>query len=190
MNEIKKIIEASLLTATENVSVTNLVNLFDGVHSAQTINEILAELASKYQDAGIELVNTSSGYRFRSRPEIQSYINKLTNYRQPRYSRATMETLAVIAYRQPVTRGEIENIRGVAINSNIIQTLFERGWIEVVGFKQLPGKPELLATTNKFLDDMGLMTLSELPNLDETLLAQDDNEYDLIQEHDNNKDKV
>lgn len=188
LSHIKKVIEACLLTATDVIAIDQLLDVFDNQISEDTVKLIVKELASEYTDSGIELITLASGYRFRSRPEFQSYLNKLYNTKPARYSRAVMETLAIIAYRQPVTRGEIENLRGVAINSNIVQLLFDRNWIEVVGHKQLPGKPELLATTNQFLDDMGIQSLEELPplpNINETFL---NHEQDLIEEYDSQKE--
>lgn len=186
---IKKVVEACLLTANDIIDSEQLLAVFDDQISLNTLDEVIRELQSDYQERGIELIKIASGYRFRSKPEYQSYLNKLYQTRPARYSRAVMETLAIIAYRQPVTRGEIENIRGVAVNSNIIQTLFDRGWIEVVGHKQLPGKPELLATTSRFLDDLAIQTLEELPplpNIEESFSKNA--EQDLIAEYDNQKE--
>ena len=188
LSHIKKVIEACLLTATDVIAIDQLLDVFDNQISEDTVKLIVAELASEYTDSGIELITVASGYRFRSRPEFQSYLNKLYNTKPARYSRAVMETLAIIAYRQPVTRGEIENLRGVAINSNIVQLLFDRNWIEVVGHKQLPGKPELLATTNQFLDDMGIQSLEELPPLPNINEAFINSEQDLIEEYDSQKE--
>lgn len=188
LSHIKKVIEACLLTATDVIAVDQLLDVFDNQISEDTVKLIVEELASEYTDSGIELITVASGYRFRSRPEFQSYLNKLYNTKPARYSRAVMETLAIIAYRQPVTRGEIENLRGVAINSNIVQLLFDRNWIEVVGHKQLPGKPELLATTNQFLDDMGIRSLEELPPLPNINEAFINSEHDLIEEYDSQKE--
>ena len=186
---IKKVIEACLLTANEIIDLRQLTAVFDEQIPPATIELIITEIQNDYADKGIELIKVASGYRFRSRPEFQNYLNKLYQTRPARYSRAVMETLAIIAYRQPVTRGEIENLRGVAVNSNIIQTLLERGWIEVVGHKQLPGKPELLATTARFLDDLGISTLEELPplpNIEESFMKN--NGDDFITEYDKQKE--
>lgn len=176
--------------AHQNIlDLEQLYQIFDGQVSHDTLCEIIEEIKNDYEFKGIELIKVASGYRFRSKPEFQSYINKLYNTKPARYSRAVMETLSIIAYRQPVTRGDIESIRGVTINSNIIQTLFDRGWIEVVGHKQLPGKPELLATTNKFLDDLGLEALEELPplpNIEDSFSSQKG--QDLIEEYDTQKE--
>jgi segregation and condensation protein B len=188
-SHLKKVIEACLLTANDIVDLEQLATVFDNQISNSSLEKILAEIADDYAERGIELLKIASGYRFRSKPEYQSYLNKLYQTKPARYSRAVMETLAIIAYRQPVTRGEIENIRGVTINSTIIQTLFDRGWIEVVGHKQIPGKPELLATTSKFLDDLAIQSLEELPALPNiTESFQQNPEHDLIEEYDSNKE--
>ncbi|HRG63613.1 MAG: SMC-Scp complex subunit ScpB [Neisseriales bacterium] len=188
-SHLKKVIEACLLTANDIVDLEQLATVFDNQISNSSLEKILAEIAEDYAERGIELLKIASGYRFRSKPEYQSYLNKLYQTKPARYSRAVMETLAIIAYRQPVTRGEIENIRGVTINSTIIQTLFDRGWIEVVGHKQIPGKPELLATTSKFLDDLAIQSLEELPALPNiTESFQQNPEHDLIEEYDSNKE--
>jgi segregation and condensation protein B len=190
-SHLKKVIEACLLTANDIVDLEQLATVFDNQISNSSLEKILAEIAEDYAERGIELLKIASGYRFRSKPEYQSYLNKLYQTKPARYSRAVMETLAIIAYRQPVTRGEIENIRGVTINSTIIQTLFDRGWIEVVGHKQIPGKPELLATTSKFLDDLAIQSLEELPALPNiTESFQQNPEHDLIEEYDSNKERT
>lgn len=189
LQHIKKVIEACLLTANEIIDLRQLTAVFDEQIPPATIELIITEIQNDYADKGIELIKVASGYRFRSRPEFQNYLNKLYQTRPARYSRAVMETLAIIAYRQPVTRGEIENLRGVAVNSNIIQTLLERGWIEVVGHKQLPGKPELLATTARFLDDLGISTLEELPplpNIEESFMKNSGDDF--IAEYDKQKE--
>ena len=190
LSHIKNVIEACLLSASDIIDHEQLAAVFDHQISRERIGLIIDEISADYNARGIELLKVASGYRFRSKPEYQSYLNKLYATKPARYSRAVMETLAIIAYRQPVTRGEIENLRGVAVNSLIIQTLFERGWIEVIGHKQLPGRPELLATTHKFLDDLGVQALDELPplpNLQESLMRNQD--HDLIEEYDHQKDK-
>lgn len=190
LTHIKKVVEACLLTANDIIDNEQLIAIFEDQLSQEMLNSIIEEIQTEYHERGVELLKIASGYRFRSRPEYQIYLNKLYQNKPARYSRAIMETLAIIAYRQPVTRGEIENIRGVAVNSNIIQTLFERQWIEVVGHKQLPGKPELLATTNKFLDELGVETLAQLPalpNIEDTF--SNNLEYDLIETYDNQKEK-
>lgn len=187
-SHIRQVIEACLLTANDIIDLTQLNEIFDQKIPDKILLQLIDEISHDYTNRGVELIRVASGFRFRSRPEFQSYLNKLYQTKPARYSRAVMETLAIIAYRQPVTRGDIENIRGVAINSNIIQTLFDRGWIEVVGYKQLPGRPELLATTPRFLDDLGLMSLEELPplpNIEDSF--SHNKEQDLIEEYDSQK---
>ena len=182
---IEQIIEACLLTATTPISLSQLINIFDAGIDEIIVKQALSKLEHRYATSGVEMVNIAGGYRFRSRIEFQPYLNKLYQVKPPKYSRAIMETLAIIAYKQPVTRGEIEDIRGVTINSNVIQTLMERGWIEVVGQKQVPGKPELLATTSKLLEDLGLKSLEELPELPN--IEQASSDIDLIEEYDEQK---
>ena len=185
--QIKRVIEACLLTANDIVDLKQLHSIFDNQLSDTVLINILTEIAQDYAERGVELIKIASGYRFRSRLEFQSYINKLNNTKPARYSRAVMETLSIIAYRQPVTRGEIEEIRGVTINSGIVQALFDRGWIEVVGHKQLPGKPELLATTARFLDDLAINSLEDLPPLPNIENTYSNPAQDLIEEHDKQK---
>lgn len=158
-------IEACLLTATTPITAEQLIKVFDDNLSQIVIEDLVKQLQQKYITSSVELIKTATGYRFRSKVEYQTYINKLYAVKPPKYSRSIMETLAIIAYKQPITRGEIEEIRGVQVNSNIIQILNERGWIEVVGHKQVPGKPELLGTTNALLEDLGIISLQELPPL-------------------------
>ncbi len=159
------VLEAALLTAQESLSINELKRLFDATISSRELEQMLATLAASYAGRGVELVQVASGWRFRSRPEFQEYLDRLTPEKAPRYSRAVMETLAIIAYRQPVTRGDIEEIRGVQVASQIIKTLEARGWIEVIGTREVPGRPELLGTTARLLDDLNLRSLSELPPL-------------------------
>ena len=165
--EAKRILEAALLAATEPLSPTELKRLFDGELGVDAIRKLLAEIAQDWHGRAVELVSLSSGWRFQTRAELQPYLDKLFPEKAPRYSRAVMETLAIIAYRQPVTRGDIEDIRGVGVSSQIIQALETRGWIDVVGHRETPGRPALYATTTKFLDDLGLRSLEELPPLEE-----------------------
>ena len=165
--EAKRILEAALLASQEPVSPTELKRLFDGEVGVEAIRKLLAELADEWKGRAVELVSLSSGWRFQTRPEFQPYLERLNPERAPRYSRAVMETLAIIAYRQPVTRGDIEDVRGVGVSSQIIQALESRGWIDVVGHRETPGRPALYATTSKFLDDLGLRSLEELPPLEE-----------------------
>jgi len=165
--EAKRILEAALLAAQEPVSASDLKRLFEGELNVDAIRRLLAELAQEWQGRSVELVSLSSGWRFQTRPELQPYLDRLFPEKAPRYSRAVMETLAIIAYRQPVTRGDIEDTRGVGVSTQIIQALETRGWIDVVGHRETPGRPALYATTSKFLDDLGLRSLEELPPLEE-----------------------
>jgi segregation and condensation protein B len=165
-SEVKKILEAALLTASEPLGLPALRKLFDEDINHDTVRALLDELRRDWSGRGVELVNLASGWRFQTRPEFQRYLERLSPEKPPRYSRAVMETLAIIAYRQPVTRGDIEDIRGVVVSANVIKTLEERGWIDTVGHREVPGRPALFGTTQSFLDDFGLLTLAELPPLD------------------------
>ena len=160
-----RILEAALLTAAEPLPVAALRQLFDDTLSAETVRRLLDELREAWSERPVELVQLASGWRFRARAEMQPWLDRLKAERPARYSRAVLETLAIIAYRQPVTRGEIEEIRGVAVATPVIRTLEARGWVETVGHRDVPGKPSLLATTRRFLDDLGLRSLTELPTL-------------------------
>jgi len=174
-DEVKKVLETALLCAREPMTIHAMKKLFvdadasgrpleTGVGS-DTIKILLEELRQDWQDRGIEIVSLASGWRFQSRPEMKPYLDRIAPEKPPKYSRATLETLAIIAYRQPVTRGDIEEIRGVAVNSQTIKMLEDRGWIDVVGHREVPGRPALLGTTKQFLDDLGLAALSQLPPL-------------------------
>jgi segregation and condensation protein B len=165
--EAKRILEAALLASQEPLGLPELKRLFDGELGADAIRRLLAEVAEEWQGRAVELVSLASGWRFQTRAEVQPYLERLFPERPPRYSRAVMETLAIIAYRQPVTRGDIEDVRGVTVSSQIIQTLESRGWIDTVGQRETPGRPALYATTRRFLDDLGLRSLQELPPLEE-----------------------
>jgi segregation and condensation protein B len=165
--EAKRILEAVLLASQEPLGVAELRRLFDDEVSAETLAHLLAELREEWNERAVELVSLASGWRFQTRAEFRPYVERLFPEKPPRYSRAVMETLAIIAYRQPVTRGDIEDVRGVTVSGQIIQTLENRGWIDAVGQRETPGRPALYATTRKFLDDLGLRTLEELPPLDE-----------------------
>lgn len=165
--EAKRILEAALLAAPEPLGITELKRLFEGEINADTMRKLLAELAEEWQGRAVGLFNLSSGWRFQTRPEFQPFLERVFPERPPRYSRAVMETLAIIAYRQPVTRGDIEDIRGVTVSTQIVQTLEARGWIDVVGYRETPGRPALYASTRQFLDDLGLRSLEELPPLEE-----------------------
>lgn len=165
--EAKRILEAALLSAQEPLSSGELKRLFDDEIAPDTLKNLLEELRADWSGRSVELVNLASGWRFQTRLDFQPYLERLAPEKPPRYSRAVMETLAIIAYRQPVTRGDIEDIRGVVVSSQIIQTLENRGWIDVVGHRDTPGRPALYATTRRFLDDLGLRSLQELPPLEE-----------------------
>ena len=165
--DAKKILEAALLASQEPVGLNELKRLFDNEISADTLKNLLDELREEWSGRSVELVALASGWRFQTRAEFQPYLERLSPEKPPRYSRAVMETLAIIAYRQPVTRGDIEDIRGVTVSGQIIQTLEKRGWIDVVGHRETPGRPALYATTRHFLDDLGLRSLQELPPLEE-----------------------
>jgi segregation and condensation protein B len=172
--QLKKILEVALLTTSEPLSLAELRKLSDVPVENHTIETMLEQLAQKYTGSGVELNRVANGWRFRACPEMQPYLDRLNPQKPPRYSRAVMETLAIIVYRQPVTRGDIEEIRGVAVSSQILKTLEARGWIDVVGTRDAPGKPELFATTKQLLDDLNLRSLQELPPLEEmgSLLEQ------------------
>ena len=167
LKEIKDILEAALLTAGEPVAVAQLAKLFEPALDAQLVRRILDELKDDWSGKSVELTQVASGWRFQGKASIQPFLDRLSPERPPRYSRAAMETLAIIAYQQPVTRGEIEAIRGVAVSTNIVKTLEDRQWVEVVGHRETPGRPALYATTKTFLDDLGLSALTELPALAE-----------------------
>ncbi len=167
VGHVKKVLEVALLTSQEPLAPAELKKLFDEELSSDTLRRILEELRADWEGRSVELTQVASGWRFRARPEFQRYLDRLNPVRPPRYSRAVMETLAIIAYRQPVTRGDIEDIRGVTVSTNIIRALEERGWIDVVGHREVPGRPALYATTKSFLDDLNLRSLDELPPLDD-----------------------
>jgi segregation and condensation protein B len=167
LNEVKKVLEAALLASPEPLGLAELKRLFDGEIATETLRNLLTELAEQWKGRSVELVHVASGWRFQTTAEFRPYVERLAPEKPPRYSRAVMETLAIIAYRQPVTRGDIEDIRGVTVSSQIVQALEARGWIDVVGHRETPGRPALYATTRKFLDDLGLRSLEELPPLEE-----------------------
>lgn len=162
-----KVLEAVLLAASEPLAMADLRKVFDDSLDADLIRRLLEALRERWNDRGAELVLLSSGWRFRTRAEYQPYLSRLREQKPPRYSRAVLETLAIIAYRQPVTRGDIEDIRGVAVSPNVLRTLESRGWVDVVGHRDTPGRPGLYATTRRFLDELGLRSLTELPPLAE-----------------------
>ncbi len=163
----KRVLEAALLAAQAPLPATVLRQLFDEDPGPDVVRKLLDELRGDWDDRGVALVQVAGGWRFQTRPEYQMYLDRLKQERAPRYSRAVLETLAIIAYRQPVTRGDIEEIRGVSVSTGVIRTLESRGWVDVVGHRDVPGRPALLATTRRFLDEMGLRSLTELPPLTE-----------------------
>jgi segregation and condensation protein B len=170
------VFEAALLTTPEPLSLAELKKLSDTPLENRFVEELLEQLAQQYADSGVELNRVANGWRFRARPEMQMYLDRLSPEKPPRYSRAVMETLAIIAYRQPVTRGDIEEIRGVGVSAQILKTLEARGWIDEIGTRDVPGKPALFATTKQLLDDLNLRSLQELPSLEEmgSLLERDE----------------
>lgn len=163
----KLVLETALLTAQEPLPLTELKRLFDDELGAEPLRKLLDELREDWSGRGVELVSVASGWRFQARPEFQAFLDRLNPQKPPKYSRAVMETLAIIAYRQPVSRGDIEDVRGVTVSSQIIRTLEQRGWIEVVGHREVPGRPALYGTTRQFLDDLSLRSLEELPPLED-----------------------
>jgi len=165
--DFKIVLEAALLSAAEPLPLAELKKLFDQEFDDDTWRTLLDDLRRDWANRGVELVQLANGWRFQTRPEYQNFLDRLKNEKPPKYSRAAMETLAIIAYRQPVSRGDIEDVRGVAASPNVLKTLEARGWIDVVGHRDAPGRPALYATTRKFLDDLGLRSLSELPPLTE-----------------------
>jgi len=167
--DAKRVLETALICAQAPLPLRDMLTLFDEQVGPDTLRGLLDELATDWQGRGCELVCLSSGWRFQSRPEMREFLDRLNPERPPRYSRAAMETLAIIAYRQPVTRGDIEDIRGVAVTTQIVKSLEDRGWIETIGHRETAGRPALYATTKHFLDDLGLASLDELP----TVMAAD-----------------
>jgi len=167
--DAQRILETALICAHEPLSLRELAALFDGAIGPDTLRLLLQDLQRAWADRGVELVCLASGWRFQSRPSMRPFLDRLHPEKPPRYSRAVLETLAIIAYRQPVTRGDMEDIRGVTINSAILKQLEDRGWVEVIGHRETVGRPALYATTRQFLDDLGLASLDALPPLgDET----------------------
>ncbi|HEX5638923.1 MAG TPA: SMC-Scp complex subunit ScpB [Burkholderiaceae bacterium] len=164
--EAKVVLEAALLTSEQPLSVSELRRLFNDELNADTIRVLLDELRTDWTGRGVELAALATGWRFQSAPLMRPYLERLNPERPPKYTRAVLETLAIIAYRQPVTRGDIEEIRGVTVSTNVMKTLEDRGWVEVIGHREAPGRPALFATTKAFLDDLGLRSLEELPTLE------------------------
>jgi len=169
--EAKTVLEAALLTAERPLPLADLRRLFADELNADTLRVLLEELRDDWSGRGVELLPLASGWRFQSTPSMRVYLDRLNPEKPPRYSRAVLETLAIIAYRQPATRGDIEEIRGVAVSPQVIRALEERGWIETIGQRETPGRPALFATTKAFLDDLGLRSLDELPPLEANAAA-------------------
>jgi segregation and condensation protein B len=167
ITHVKRVLEAALLSSSEPLNVQQLKRLFSGEVDADNIRKVLDQLKDEWADRSIELTSVASGWRFRVKPQYQEFLDRISIDKAPRYSRAVLETLAIVAYRQPVTRGDIEEIRGVAVSPPTLKALEERGWIEPVGHRETPGRPALFATTRKFLDDLNLRSLEELPPLEE-----------------------
>jgi segregation and condensation protein B len=167
LGELKRVLEAALLAAQQPLTVSELRRMFTEEIAPDVVRKLLDELRDEWASRPAELVQLASGWRFRTRPEYLPYLGRLNPERPPKYSRAVLETLAIIAYRQPVTRGDIEEIRGVTVATQVIKALEERGWVDAVGHRDTPGRPALFATTKKFLDDLGLRSLTELPPLEE-----------------------
>ncbi len=166
--EAHRVLETALICAAAPLALSEMRALFDGEVGADTLRDLLNDLATEWHDRGVELVALSSGWRFQSRPEMRVYLDRMHPEKPPRYSRAAMETLAIVAYRQPVTRGDIEDIRGVTVSSQIVKQLEDRGWIDAIGYREAPGRPALYATSRRFLDDLGLNSLDQLPPIDGT----------------------
>ena len=165
--EVKRVLEAALLSSAEPLALADLRKLFDDDIAADVLRRVLEELRTDWSGKAVELANVASGWRFQVRPEYQKFLDRLNPQRPPKYSRAVLETLAIIAYRQPVTRGDIEDIRGVAVSSGILKALEARGWIDEVGHREVPGRPALYSTTRMFLDDLSVRSLAELPPLED-----------------------
>jgi len=171
--QAKRVLETALICSQQPLQVRDMRALFDDGVGAETIKQLLRDIQLDWSQDGVELIQVASGWRFQSRPEMREFLDRLNPEKPPRYTRATLETLAIIAYRQPVTRGDMEDIRGVTINSMIIKQLEERNWIEVIGHREAPGRPALFATTRQFLDDLGLASLDQLPLLDKEAAGAD-----------------
>ncbi|MBB4842119.1 segregation and condensation protein B [Paucibacter oligotrophus] len=164
--DAKRVLETALICAQQPLTLRDMRSLFADAVGPDTLRNVLDELSRDWEGRGVELVAVSSGWRFQSRPELREYLDRLHPEKPQRYSRAVMETLAIIAYRQPVTRGDIEDIRGVVVSTQIVKQLEDRGWIDVIGYREAPGRPGLYATTKQFLDDLGLNSLEQLPELE------------------------
>lgn len=171
--DAKRVLETALICALQPLAMRDLRTLFAEEVGPDTIRSLLDEIARDWSGRGIELVTLASGWRLQSRPQMREYLDRLNPEKPPRYSRAVLETLAIVAYRQPVTRGDIEEIRGVTVSTQIVRQLEERGWIETIGHREAPGRPALYATTRQFLDDLGLASLDQLPPLEALPAAPD-----------------
>jgi segregation and condensation protein B len=169
--DAKRVLETALICAQQPLPLRDMRALFADELGPDSLRVLLDELMRDWEGRGVELVALSTGWRFQSRPEMRDYLDRLNPEKPPKYSRAVMETLAIIAYRQPVTRGDIEDIRGVTVSSQIVKQLEDRGWIEAIGYREAPGRPALYATTRQFLDDLGLASLEQLPALDGSSLG-------------------
>ncbi|MES3014876.1 MAG: SMC-Scp complex subunit ScpB [Pseudomonadota bacterium] len=163
--DAKRVLETALICASQPLPLRDMRVLFADEIGPDTLRSLLDELTREWDGRGVELVALATGWRLQSRPEMREYLDRLNPEKPPKYSRAVMETLAIIAYRQPVTRGDIEDIRGVTVASQIIKQLEDRGWVDAIGYRESPGRPALLATTKQFLDDLGLASLEQLPLL-------------------------
>ncbi len=164
--DAKRVLETALICSHQPIQIRDLRVLFSDALGADTIRTLLEELQLDWAQRGVELVQVATGWRFQSRPDMREFLDRLNPEKPPKYSRAVMETLAIIAYRQPVTRGDMEDVRGVTVNSLVIKQLEDRGWVEVIGHRETVGRPSLFATTRQFLDDLGLASLDELPVFD------------------------
>jgi len=192
-DEIKKVIEAALMVAGRPLTVGNIQKLFDEAHKpdSKTLKTIIDEITESYQNSGIELREVASGFQFQARAELSQHLSKLWDERPPRYSRALLETLALVAYRQPITRAEVEEIRGVSASTHVIRTLVEREWIKVMGHKDTPGKPALYGTTKEFLDHFNLKNLQDLPTLQEIIALESQEDKLQVQlELNNSENKI
>ena len=165
-DQVLRILETALLCGQQPLTIRDIQTLYQDALSEPDIRVMLAELSTSWEGKGVELVEVATGWRFQSRVEMREFLDRLHPEKPPRYTRATLETLAIIAYRQPVTRGDMEDIRGVTINSLLLKQLEDRGWVEVIGHREAPGRPALFATTKQFLDDLGLSSLGDLPPLE------------------------
>lgn len=163
--DAKRVLETALICASQPLPLRDMRTLFADAIGSDTLRSMLDELSREWEGRGVELVPVASGWRFQSRPEMREFLDRLNPEKPPKYSRAVMETLAIIAYRQPVTRGDIEDIRGVTVATQIVKQLEDRGWIETIGYRESLGRPALLATTKQFLDDLGLASVDQLPLL-------------------------